>query len=282
MTLPAEIIVIVLLAALFHASWNAVVKIGGDRLAVLTLVNVAGGGIGLVILALVPLPRPASWPFLLASMCIHTGYYLALVRAYEVGDLSHVYPLARGVSPLMVTGGAAWLAGELPTPLALAGVAVACAGIVSLAFDGGPPWRSDARPLGYALLTGVLIASYSVTDGMGVRRSGHELAYIAWLFFLDALPIGCITAWLRRRELVRVVHREWRKVAAGGALQFGAYGLVIWAMNHAAMGAVSALRETSVVFAALIGTLLLGERFGAMRVAAAVAVAAGLVLMRLG
>ena len=280
MTLPIEVVAAVLLAALLHAAWNALVKAGHDRLMVLTLANGTGVLVSLFIVPFVPLPVPASWPFLLASVALHTGYYFFLIHAYRVGDLSHVYPLARGLSPLLVAAFAAVFADEIPPPLGMAGVALACAGITSLAFDAGTPWRGDRRPLAYAAGTAVFIAAYTLADGMGVRRSGHALAYIVWLMILDGLPIVVFTAWVRRRRLVAVIERNWRTGCTSGVLQFAAYALVIWAMSLGTMASVSALRETSVIFAAFIGALVFKEPVGARRISAAILVALGIVLMR--
>lgn len=282
MTLPFEVAALVLLAAFLHAAWNALVKSGHDRLVVLTIANGTGILVSLLIVPFVPLPLPASWPFMLASVVLHTGYYFFLIHAYRVGDLSHVYPLARGLSPLLVAGLAAGFANEIPSFWGMAGVALACAGVASLAFDAGPPWRGDRRPLAYAVGTAVFIAAYTLADGMGVRRAGHALGYIVWLMLLDGFPIVLFTTWLRRRHLIAVLERNWRTGCTSGVLQFAAYGLVIWAMSLGAMASVSALRETSVLFAAIIGALALKERVGGLRIAAAILVTVGIVLMRVG
>ncbi len=281
MTLPVEAAALVLLAALLHASWNALVKAGNDRLVVLTIANGIGVLISLSIAPFVPLPLAASWPFLLASVVLHTGYYFFLIRAYRVGDLSHVYPLARGLSPLLVALLAAMFANEVPPPWGMVGIALACAGIASLAFDSGPPWRGDRRPLAYAVGTAIFIAAYTLADGMGVRRAGHALAYIVWLMILDGIPIICFAAYVRRHQLVASLRGNWRTGCVSGVLQFGAYALVIWAMSLGSMASVSALRETSVIFAAFIGAFVLKERVGALRIAAAILVALGIVLMRI-
>jgi drug/metabolite transporter (DMT)-like permease len=280
MTLPIEAVALVLLAAFLHAAWNALVKAGHDRLVVLAMANGTGVFISLLIAPFVALPLPASWAFLLASVALHTGYYFLLIHAYRVGDLSHVYPLARGLSPMLVALLAAVFANEVPPPWGMVGVVVACAGIASLAFDSGPPWRGDARPLAYAAGTAIFIAAYTLADGMGVRRAGHALAYIVWLMILDGIPIICFTAYVRRHRLVAAFGGSWRAGCTSGALQFGAYALVIWAMSLGAMASVSALRETSVIFAAFIGAFVLKERLGGLRITAAILVALGIVLMR--
>lgn len=281
MTLPIEAAALVLLAAFLHAAWNALVKAGHDRLVVLTIANGTGVLASLLIAPFVPVPLPESWPFLLASVILHTGYYFFLIHAYRVGDLSHVYPLARGLSPMLVAVLAALFADEIPPPWGMLGVVLACAGIASLAFDAGPPWKGDRRPLFYAAGTAVFIAAYTLADGMGVRRAGHALGYIVWLMILDGLPITCFTACVRRHQLVAALRSNWRTGCTSGALQFGAYALVIWAMSLGSMASVSALRETSVIFAALIGAVVLKEPVGVRRIAAAVLVALGIVLMRI-
>ena len=281
MTLPIEAAALVLLAAFLHAVWNALVKVGQDRLVVLAIANATGIFIALVIAPFVSLPLPASWPFLLGSIALHTGYYFFLIHAYRVGDLSHVYPLARGLSPMLVALLAAVFANEIPPPWGMLGVALACAGIVSLAFESGPPWRGDARPVIYAVGTAVFIAGYTLMDGMGVRRAGDPLSYIVWLMLLDGIPITLFTAYVRRHQLVAFIGGNWRAGCTSGALQFGAYALVIWAMSLGAMASVSALRETSVIFAAIIGAIVLKERVGGLRIAAVILVALGIVLMRI-
>ena len=281
MNLPIEAAALVLVAAFLHASWNALVKAGHDRLVVLAVANATGVVISVMLSPFVLLPLPASWPFLLGSIILHTGYYFFLIRAYRVGDLSHVYPMARGLSPMLVALLAAVFANEIPTPWGMLGVVLACAGIISLAFESGPPWRGDARPVIYAVGTAVFIAAYTLMDGMGVRRAGDPFSYIVWLMLLDGIPIITFTAFVRRHQLIASIGGNWRAGCTSGALQFGAYALVIWAMSLGAMASVSALRETSVIFAAIIGMVVLKERVGALRIAAAILVALGIVLMRI-
>ena len=272
----------VMTAAMLHATWNALVKSGGDRLLVLAAVNAAGGLAGLVLVLTAELPPAAAWPWLLTSVVLHCGYYFFLVQAYSVGDLALVYPMARGTAPLLVTGGAALLADEVLPAGAMTGVTLACAGIISLAFEDGPPWRRDARALWYALATSGFIASYTVVDGIGVRAAGAAPGYIGWLFLLDALPISLL-ALVRRPGMIRpFLRRERWRCLGGGLASMIAYGLVIWAMSLGAMGMVSALRETSVLFAVLIGVVLLGERLTLQRVIAAVTVCTGVAMMHIG
>ncbi len=273
------VIVMVLAAAVMHAVWNAFIKIGGDRLMTLAVVTAMSGLLALILLLLGPPPAVESWPYIGLSIVIHSAYYYLLIRSYDVGDLSHAYPLARGSAPLLVAGGAALFAGEMLGLGEFVGVAVICAGIFSLMLSGRSGWRHDPRSILYPLATGVAIAAYTVTDGIGVRLSGSPPGYIGWLFILEAAPITLFALARRRVKAFVFLRDDWKPTLIGGALSFGAYALVIWAMSLGAMAHVSALRETSVVIAALIGTRLLGEPFGRGRVLAAATVAAGVVLL---
>ena len=301
--MPTEIVAMVLVAALAHASWNALIKSDDDRLVTLGAANAVRFLLCIPIVLALPLPDRASWPYLVASSILHVGYYTFLISAYRFGDLSKVYPLARGLSPLIVAAGAYAFAGERLSPMALVGVAVACTGIASLSLgggttparnarvhagalssagDGAAQARTDRRGVVFAAGTAVFIAAYTVTDAMGARLSGHAVSYVAWLSILDGLPMLLVAGVLRRAGLAHhLAARAWKSVA-GGALQLTAYGLVVWSLALAPMAAVSALRETSVLFAAIIGVKLLGEPLGTHRITAAALVAAGIMLIEWG
>ena len=281
--MPLEIVAIVLVAALAHASWNALAKADDDRLVTIGAFNAVRFLLCIPLVLALPLPAVASWPYLVVSAILHLGYYAFLIAAYRHGDLSKVYPLARGLSPLLVAAGAFVLAGERLSPIALAGVVVACTGIASVSLGGAGTHGGNHR-LGvfFAVVTALFIAAYTVTDAMGARLSANVVSYVAWLTILDGPPLLLAAAMLRRAALARhLADRAW-KSAAGGVLQLAAYGLVVWALALAPMVAVSALRETSVLFAAIIGVKLLGEPLGAHRITAAALVAAGIVMIELG
>ena len=280
--MPSEIVAIVLVAALAHASWNALVKSDDDQLVTLGAVNAVRFLLCIPIVLALPLPERASWPFLAASAILHVGYYTFLISAYRYGDLSKVYPLARGLSPLLVAAGAFAIAGERLGPLALAGVAIACTGIASVSFAGGARQARGDRGIVFAAGTALFIAAYTVTDAMGARLSGGAVGYVAWLAILDGLPMLIAAAVLRRAALAHHLAARMWKSAAGGALQLVAYGLVVWALALAPMAAVSALRETSVLFAAIIGVKLLGEPLGTRRITAAALVVAGIAMIEWG
>ena len=275
------VVVVVLVAAVMHAAWNSFVKIGEDRVLTMSMVLAVGGLLGgLLIFPNAP-PAPESWKFIALSAAIHTAYFTLLVVSYRVADLSHAYPLARGSAPLMVAVGAALFAGELLSPGEIAGIAVISAGILSLLMSRRYGLDAGWRSIVYPLATGATIAGYTVTDGLGVRASGSPGGYIGWLFVTEPLPFLAVVALARRRDIGPYVRRHWKPGVAGGALSFGAYALVIWALGLGAMAQVAALRETSVVIAAVIGTRLLGESFGYRRVVSAMVVVAGVVLLRI-
>ncbi len=267
-----SISLIVLCAAALHASWNAMLRAGADRLWSMTIMCIAIA-IACGLLALVvPVPARPSWGYALLSALLHVGYNLFLVRTYRSGDLGQTYPIARGSSPLLVSIGAAAFAGELPDPISLAGVLLVSGGILSLAFQGR---RFSADTLGYAFGTGCFIGAYSVTDGIGARLSGSPVGYTIWMCLLWGVLMPPVYALARDwRSLVRGP-RETLVAAGGGLVSLLAYGIVIFAMTLGPMGPVSALRETSVVFAALIGRVFLHERLTGARLLACVVIAIG-------
>jgi drug/metabolite transporter (DMT)-like permease len=279
--MDAGIVALVLLAALLHASWNAVVKAGGDPFVRLAVLNVAAGLCALPLLLVASPPAAASWPYLLGSVAIHLVYNTTLAYGYRLGDLSHVYPIARGIAPPLVALGAWLFAGEYLGAIGILAIVLISGAVASLAFTAR--WRlGPLAPLGLALATGLGIAGYTICDGLGGRAAGDVVGYIAWLFVIDAVPFGLVVAIWRRHDLAEALRASGAAPVLGGALSLGAYGLVIWAMSRAPMAGVSALRETSVIMAALIGTRLLREPLGTRRVVAASIVALGVVLLKAG
>lgn len=275
------VFVAVLCAAGLHAAWNALVKQGGDPWLRLATVNLTGTVLAVPFVLALPPPPAAAWPWLFASIVAHTGYYWTLARAYTSGDLSLVYPIARGFAPVLVTLLGAVVAAEIPAPRTLLAVLLVSLGIAGLAFTGGIP-RTRLAAVASALACAGTVGLYTVSDAMGGRAAGNVLAYIAWLFLLEAAPFGLRVAWRRREELTTGAWRRLGPAVMGGVFATLAYGIVIWAMSRAPMGQVSALRETSVLIATFIGVRLLGEPFGAARILCAGIVLAGLVLMRVG
>ena len=270
----------VLAAALAHATWNAMLKSSGDVLLDMTLVVFLAGLATLPFLPLVAAPGREVWPYIAASMALHILYYIALVGAYRAGDLSHGYPLMRGIAPLLTSLCAVWWLGEAPRPLVWVGIVLICGGVLSLGLAGFH-WRSSRVSTLWALANAVIIASYTLVDAAGVRAAGRPETYVVWLFVLDALPFPLVVLLLKRHQLVLYASKFWLRGLVGGALSAAAYGVVLWAMTRAPVAAVAALRETSVIFAALIGVWLLKEGHIARRVAGAITVAAGVIALRI-
>ena len=266
-------------AALAHACWNALVKVGGDPWVRLALVNAVCGLCAAALLPFVDPPEPASWPYLIGSVVVHHAYYVFLVLGYRVGDLSQIYPIARGVAPLLVAIGAFQFAGERLTIAGALAVATISVGILSLTFTGHRR-KDGTKAIAFALATGTSIAGYTILDGLGGRVAGDVFGYILYFFVIDAVPFCTFVAVLRRRSLSAVIRTEWKAGTIAGGLSFAAYAVVIWALSLTPMTYVSALRETSVILAVLIGSRLLGEPFGGRRLVAAGLVAAGVALLQ--
>ncbi|HSA72262.1 MAG TPA: DMT family transporter [Burkholderiales bacterium] len=278
--MPLEVTLAVLGAALAHATWNAMIKSSRDVLLDLTLVTFLAGLAAAPLLLFVVPPARESWPYIAASVFTHIAYYIALVGAYRAGDLSHGYPIMRGLAPLIVSLCAlAWL-GEAPTPTVWAGVLLICSGVLSLGLVGFH-WRESRVSSRWAFANAVIIAIYTLIDATGVRASGSPAGYVLWLFVLDALPFPFMVFMSRGTQLLSYARRFWLRGLVGGVLSAGAYGVALWAMTRAPVAAVAALRETSVIFAALIGAWLLKEGHIARRVAGAVTVAAGVVALKI-
>ncbi len=273
-------VLIVLFAALLHATWNALIKSAPDRLAVLGLLNVGHVAFGIMLAVVSPIPDLASWGFIAASTLIHFGYYYLLYQSYRLGDLSQVYPIARGMSPVLVALGAQIFAGETLPVMAWVGVLTASGGIFLLSGNlfGG---KVSGIAVLAAMGTGVMIASYSLVDGLGVRLAGSATAYIGWLFIFEGLAAVFIFGRMGRRSFA-LSRRTWILGLTGGLVSALAYGLVIYVKSLAPLAMVSTLRETSVVIAALIGVMLLGERPWRLRLVASIIVAIGVIIMGVG
>ncbi|MEM7171482.1 MAG: EamA family transporter [Pseudomonadota bacterium] len=275
-----EITLLVLAAAALHAGWNALIKISGDRIAVMAVVTLAGSALSLLALPFVDGPAAISWPLLALSILIHTGYHFFLPMAYDHGDLGQVYPIARGAAPILVTLGAFVFAGELVSGFALIGIGCLAVGVMALTFDGGKASAIKPKAIFFALTTGVCIACYTVVDGLGARQAGSILGFAVWLTIGDGILTFLIAFAWKRREIVAVVRSHTLVGLAGGAMQVGAYWIIVYALAVAPMGMVSGLRETSVLFAALISTFLLKEGFGVWRFVSACLVMFGLIVSR--
>lgn len=269
----------VLVAAVLHASWNALAKAIPNHTTAAGQLAVPGLVAGAVGAVLLPAPDPAAWPFLAGSAVLQTGYLLLLVQAYRHGEFNQVYPLARGLPPVLVTAVSVSLLGERLTGGELAGVLLVSLALTGLVFAGGGRPRGGSG-LGLAAATGLVIAGYTLVDGVGVRRSGDPFGYIAWLFLLHSALVLATSAALTGRGFVTAMRRSTWLGLLGGVLAMVAYGIVLWAQSRAPLPLVSALRETSLLFAGVIGTLVFREPFRVTRLVATAAAVAGIVLLQ--
>lgn len=266
---------LVLLAALGHALWNTWLKTSGDRIVALALLGAGWGVAGLASLPVVGMPEPRVWPYLLASTAVHTAYALALIRAYARGKLTVAYPIARGLGPLIVTLFSTTVLGDTLGLAGIAGVSMLIAGIFWLGIPDRAPDRSVVL---LSLLTGILIGCYTLLDGTGGRAGESAHTYAAWLFLLTSAPVILLALVIHGRRLPTLAAPVWKKGLTAGVLSAAAYWIVVWAMSEAHMGLVAALRESSVLFAGLIGYFVLRER---VRWAAVGLVFGGIALTRL-
>lgn len=276
--LTSLIVVIVIGAGALHAVWNAIAKHAGDRVMVFALMGVPLTLAGALAVAVAGMPGRAAVAFAIASAVIHVGYDLALMNSYRLGSYNQVYPIARGTSPLVVAVGAYLFANERLGAVPLAGVAVLALGLMSLALSAGRLARPDLPAAGVAVLTGLTIAAYTIVDGLGVRTAHDPYAYAGLMFLLQGPVFPLIAVGRRPARLWRDKPMVNRGLLAGTLLVV-AYGTVLWAQSRAPLAEVAAIRETSVIFAALIGMAFLKERFGIRRVVAAAVIAAGIVLI---
>ena len=272
----------VLFAAACHAGWNALIKIGLEPLPTTTLIALGSAVVGIIVLPFVGMPAPAAWPWIAASAIIHLGYFAALIESYRSGDLGHVYPIARGAAPLMTAVASLAFVGENLRLGSWLGIAALAAGVLLLSARGGRDLTHlDRRAVGYALVTALTICAYSVVDGVGARASHNPQSYVLWLLIGSALLLVPYALWRDRAGVQAAMRRFWLRGLAGGALQTLSYGIALWAMTLAPIAIVATLRETSVLFGAVIAVIVLKEPLRLTRVGAALLILCGLVLLRL-
>jgi drug/metabolite transporter (DMT)-like permease len=272
----------VLFAAACHAGWNALIKVGLDPLSTTTLISIGSGVVALAFIPLFGVPAWAAWPWLAASVAIHLVYFASLIEAYRTGDLGQVYPIARGAAPLMTATATTFFIGETLSIVGWIGLCALVAGVLLLSARGGRDLaRIDRRAIGYAFFTALTVCSYSVIDGIGARLSFNPNAYSVWLFVGIAIVMLPYALFRDGRGVLPAMQRYWQRGIAGGALQFLSYGIAIWAMTMAPIAVVATLRETSVLFGAVIAVVVLKEPLRAVRIIAACLIVCGLILIRL-
>lgn len=278
--MSAGVFLAVVGSAFLHALWNALVRVRGARLSAMLVLTLVQGVIGLAVALAVPLPAPGAWGWIAASALAHSAYKMFLLLAYDRGDLSRVYPIARGAAPLFVLAVSLAALAEPLAPGAIAGVVVLGAGILAMA--GGALRAGEARAMiPFALGSAAATAAYSLIDGTGARVAGDAVAYVAWLFVADALLFGALTAAVRGTAPFRPPARVWALGGLAALASYGAYAVSVWAMTVAPIALVAALRETSILFAVLIGWAAFGEPMGRGKFLATGMILAGAALMRL-
>jgi drug/metabolite transporter (DMT)-like permease len=269
---------VVLSAALLHATWNAIVKAGDDKFLTTIMVTTAAAALSAALLPLLQAPARPSWPFAIASAVFQVAYFLLVARTYQIADMSQTYPLMRGTAPLIVALASVLRLGETLSPTAWAGVIAISLGIFSIALGSS---LKDRRGVYLALLNALVIAAYTLIDGIGVRRSGAPAAYTLWVFLLTGLPLACWALTRRRSTFLPYLRRYWGLGIAGGIGTTASYGLALWAMTLAPVAMIAALRETSILFGTVIAGLVLKEPIGPRRIASACIIAAGAAILRL-
>ena len=275
------VFIAVLFAAACHAGWNALIKVGLDPLSTTTLISVGSGIVALAFAPLAGIPASAAWPWLLASVVIHLVYFASLIESYRTGDLGQVYPIARGSAPLMTAAVTSIFVGEKLSALGWAGIAALVGGVLLLSARGARHLAEiDRRAIGFALFTALTICAYSVVDGIGARLSANPNGYSVWLFVGIAVVMVPYALYRDGRDVIPAMQRFWLRGFAGGALQVLSYGIAIWAMTVAPIAIVATLRETSVLFGAVIAVVVLKEPLRAVRIVAACLIVCGLVLIR--
>ena len=284
--LSSGILAAVLGAAVLHALWNSLVKSASDKFLTSAIVAIWCGVAAFAAALILPRPAGAAMPFIVASAAVHIVYFLLVGRLYHSADLSVAYPMMRGLAPLIAAVIALATLGEAPGPIASLGVGALVAGVLTMGASGLAHGRIDRSTIIVALTNSAVIAVYSVIDGQGARLSGagsaFAFAYNSWADALTALAYLPIILGLRGRAVAYAFSQGWRRGLIGGLAAFIGYAIVVWAMTRAPIASVAALRETSVVFAAIIGVVALGEPFHKQRAIAALVILAGIILLRIG
>jgi drug/metabolite transporter (DMT)-like permease len=271
----------VLFAAACHAGWNALIKVGLDPLSTTTLISLGAGLVALALVPLVGVPAWAAWPWLIASVIVHLCYFASLIESYRTGDLGQVYPIARGSAPLMTAAATTVFIGEKLSLIGWTGILSLVAGVLLLSARGGRELAEvDRRAIGFALFTALTICAYSVVDGIGARLSTNPNAYSLWLFIGIAVVMLPYAIYRDGPDVIPAMRRFWRRGLAGGALQLLSYGIAIWAMTAAPIAIVATLRETSVLFGAVIAVVVLKEPLRAARIVSACLIVCGLIQIR--
>ena len=273
---------VIMVAAAGHALWNCLLKFKVDPAIATTMLAIGGGIVATPVLFVVGMPDPAARPYLAVSVLIHIFYWSYLGKAYSAGELGQVYPIARGTAPLLTTLGAMMLFGEHPDRAAWFGILTVVAGVLVVALKGGSDLkRPDRQAVVFAVVVALCVMGYSLVDGFGARQAGSAIAYTAFLYVCNGWALLIYGLIYQRNSLVAAIDTQWWLGLLTGAMSLLFYGTGVWAMTQAPVGLVSALRETSILFAVLFGTLMLKEPVRIPRICGAGIVCLGLVLIKI-
>ncbi len=278
--IETHVLLVVLLAAALHATWNALVKGASDKLISMTAVVLGHAPFAMLALPFVPFPDPASFPYIVGGAALHVGYQLFLLWAYRQGDLTQVYPIARGTAPLIVAGFSVLVFREQLSTMQFVAIATIGCGIMSLVLVRGSQGMHNPVGAALALITGCFVAGYSMVDGYGARASGSPVGFYAWETLLNAATFAVIVAITSPGALQKTIRSHKKMMAVGGGASFAAYALVVWAFTQAPIAVVTALRETSIVFALLIGVFFLKERLNLVKLVSAMLTMLGALMLR--
>ena len=277
--MSVDVFAVIMLGAVLHASWNAVVKGGADTLLTTCMIASVAALIAMAAVPFLALPARESWPFIGASAILQVLYFVLVAATYRIADMSQTYPIMRGTAPLLVATVSVLALSESLSAFAWLGIAVISLGILSMAVA---PSAGQKKGLVLALINAGVIASYTLVDGVGVRKSGAPAAYTLWIFLLTGIPLAAWALATRRAVFSDYVTRHWRLGVVGGVGTVASYGLALWAMTHAPIATVSALRETSILFGVVMSAWVLKEHLTRVRIIAACIIAAGAMVLRLG
>lgn len=278
--MSATIFLAVMFAAFLHAGWNALVKTGGDKFQAMFILSTSQGAMGLLMALVLPMPQGQVWLWLLASGLVHSLYKFFLTSAYEHGDLSRVYPIARGLAPMLVALAGVFFLSDQLSVLEYVGIAALGCGIIAMArgvFSNG----ESLHMLRFAFASALMTACYSLIDGLGARAAGDATVFVAWMFLIDGVIFGSWALWRRGPSVLSARRRVWLRGCMAGGASLGAYWIAVWAMTQAPIALVTALRETSILFAVLIGVVVFREKFDRAKAAATVLIVGGVVLTRI-
>ena len=277
--MTVTVFVVVIAAAILHATWNALVKQGEDKYLTMAAVVLGHVPFGIAALFVAPTPAPGSWPYIMGGIVLHVGYQWLLLASYRVGDLTQVYPIARGIAPMLVAVVSVLLLGVSLSPVEQAGILIIGMGVLNLGLL-GQSGRAGLKASLFAMGSGCFIAGYSLVDGYGARAAGTSLGFYAWLTIGNGIVFAIVIAALRPSALRNLVVSGKNLFFIGGGASFAAYALAMWAFTQAPIALVTALRETSIVFALLIGMVFLGEKPTRVKIGWVMVIVAGAVIIR--